>query len=66
MAKKYDLYELAAFGAKVTEIRWLEDVQLWQINTDRGNKMRARFVILRMVLCLGQNFTEKFFFGGDE
>ncbi|MFT7220445.1 MAG: cation diffusion facilitator CzcD-associated flavoprotein CzcO [Candidatus Azotimanducaceae bacterium] len=45
IAKKYDLYELAVFHTTVTETRWIEEEQLWQMSTDRGDKMRARFVI---------------------
>lgn len=45
IAKRYNLYELAVFHTTVTETRWLQDVQRWQVSTDRGDTMRARFVI---------------------
>ncbi len=45
IAKRYDLYELAVFQTTVTETVWHEDEQLWHLKTDRGDHMRARFVI---------------------
>jgi len=45
IAKKYDLYDLAVFQTTVTETLWNEEEQLWHLRTDRGDHMRARFVI---------------------
>jgi cation diffusion facilitator CzcD-associated flavoprotein CzcO len=45
IAKKYNLYELAVFQTTVTSTTWLEEEQVWEIKTDRGDVMRARFVI---------------------
>jgi cation diffusion facilitator CzcD-associated flavoprotein CzcO len=45
IAKKYDLYELAEFNTTVTSTVWNEDESLWHIKTDRGDLMRAQFVI---------------------
>jgi len=45
IAKRYDLYELAVFQTTVTSTVWNETEQLWHMDTDRGDKMRARFVI---------------------
>jgi cation diffusion facilitator CzcD-associated flavoprotein CzcO len=45
IAKKYNLYELAVFNTTVTETVWSEDEQLWHVKTDRGDVMRAQFVI---------------------
>lgn len=45
IAKKYDLYELAVFQTTVTETSWNEEDQLWHIKTNRGDHMRAQFVI---------------------
>jgi len=45
IAKKYDLYKLAVFGTTVTSTVWNEDEALWHIRTDRGDHMRAQFVI---------------------
>ncbi len=45
IARKYDLYDLAVFQTTVTETVWSEEDQLWHLSTDRGDRMRARFVI---------------------
>lgn len=45
IAKKYNLYELAVFQTTVTSTRWDADSQHWVLQTDRGDTMRARFVI---------------------
>jgi cation diffusion facilitator CzcD-associated flavoprotein CzcO len=45
IARRYDLYELAVFETTVTSTTWDESEQLWHLETDRGDHMRARFVI---------------------
>ncbi|MBV1904508.1 MAG: NAD(P)/FAD-dependent oxidoreductase [Pseudomonadales bacterium] len=45
IAKFYDLYDLAVFQTTVTETKWDEEEQLWHIKTDRGDHMKAKFVI---------------------
>ena len=45
IARKYNLYDLAVFSTTVTETVWNEEEQLWHVKTDRGDDMRARFVI---------------------
>jgi cation diffusion facilitator CzcD-associated flavoprotein CzcO len=45
IAHKYNLYDLAVFNTTVTETRWNESDQLWHVKTDRGDVMRAQFVI---------------------
>jgi cation diffusion facilitator CzcD-associated flavoprotein CzcO len=45
IATKYDLYELAVFQTLVTSTTWNEAERLWEIRTDRGDHMRARFVV---------------------
>ena len=45
IAKRFDLYELAVFGTTVTSTTWNEDEQRWIVGTDRGDTMRAKFVI---------------------
>lgn len=45
IANKYDLYDLAVFGTTVTSTIWNEDEGLWHITTDRGDNMKAQFVI---------------------
>ena len=45
IAKKYDLYDLAVFQTTVTSTVWNEEEQMWHVGTDRGDLMRAQFVI---------------------
>jgi cation diffusion facilitator CzcD-associated flavoprotein CzcO len=45
IARRYDLYELALFQTTVTSTVWNEAEQVWHIATDRGDRMRAQFVI---------------------
>src|SRR5690349_4189154 len=45
IARRYDLYDLAVFRTTVTSTVWDETEKLWKIGTDRGDAMKARFVI---------------------
>jgi cation diffusion facilitator CzcD-associated flavoprotein CzcO len=45
IAKRYDLYDLAVFRTTVTSTVWNDAEKLWQIGTDRGDAMKAKFVI---------------------
>ncbi len=45
IAKKYDLYDLAVFQTTVTSTVWDEEEKMWHVKTDRGDHMKARFVI---------------------
>jgi cation diffusion facilitator CzcD-associated flavoprotein CzcO len=45
IARKYGLYDLAVFQTTVTSTHWDEAERLWHIGTDRGDAMKARFVI---------------------
>ncbi len=45
IATRYDLYELAVFETTVTATIWDETEQMWHLETDRGDRMRARFVV---------------------
>jgi len=45
IAKKYDLYDLAVFQTTVTSTVWDEDEKLWHVKTDRGDHMKAKFVV---------------------
>jgi cation diffusion facilitator CzcD-associated flavoprotein CzcO len=46
IAKRYDLYRDACFQTSVSEIRWDADASRWIVATDRGDAIRARFVVL--------------------
>ena len=45
IATRYDLYELAVFRTTVTSTTWDEGRKEWDVATDRGDRMRAKFVI---------------------
>jgi cation diffusion facilitator CzcD-associated flavoprotein CzcO len=45
IARRYDLYDLAVFRTTVTSTVWDDKEKLWRIGTDRGDTMKARFVI---------------------
>ena len=45
IARKYNLYELAVFQTTITSTVWNEEEKMWHLETDRGDHMRARFVI---------------------
>ncbi len=45
IARRYDLYDLAVFRTTVTSTVWDDAEKLWQIGTDRGDRMKAKFVI---------------------
>jgi cyclohexanone monooxygenase len=46
IAEKFDLYRNACFQTEVTELRWDEQALRWIISTNRGDAMRARFVVM--------------------
>lgn len=41
----YGLYENAIFQTRVEELRWDESINRWQVKTNRGDQIKARFVI---------------------
>ncbi|MEM1144943.1 MAG: NAD(P)/FAD-dependent oxidoreductase [Pseudomonadota bacterium] len=45
IADYFDLYDRALFQTRVTELRWLEEESRWKVSTNRGDDIRARFVI---------------------
>lgn len=46
IAQTFDLYRDTCFHTDVTSIEWDEATGLWTICTDRGDQMRARFVVV--------------------
>src|SRR5215831_9836353 len=46
IAKHYKLYNNACFQTRVTELRWDDAAARWIVSTDRGDAMRARFVVM--------------------
>jgi cyclohexanone monooxygenase len=48
IGRHYGLYERACFQTRVTELRWDEGLKRWHILTNRGDDMKARFVIMAL------------------
>ncbi|MBT3532929.1 MAG: NAD(P)/FAD-dependent oxidoreductase [Rhodospirillaceae bacterium] len=46
MAEKYGFYDRCLFHTTVGETVWDESAGRWTVMTDRGDKMRARYVVL--------------------
>jgi cyclohexanone monooxygenase len=46
IGRHFDLYRDACFQTEVTELRWDEAGARWIVSTDRGDRMRARFVAM--------------------
>ena len=46
IGRHFDLYRNACFQTEVTDMRWDENDGRWVISTNRGDRMRARFVIM--------------------
>ena len=46
IAKRYGLYEHALFSTSVTLLEWDDDASRWIVHTDRGDRIRARFVAM--------------------
>jgi len=46
MGRHFDLYRNACFQTEVTELRWVNAARRWIISTNRGDRMRARFVVM--------------------
>jgi cation diffusion facilitator CzcD-associated flavoprotein CzcO len=46
IAQKFDLYRNACFQTQIKDITWSEDECRWIVTTNRGDRMRARFVVM--------------------
>ena len=46
IGRHFDLYRDACFGTRATELRWDEGGSEWIVSTDRGDRMRARHVVV--------------------
>lgn len=45
IGETFDLYRDAVFQTQVTELHWDEEQSEWQVGTDRGDRIRARYVV---------------------
>jgi cyclohexanone monooxygenase len=46
IGRHFDLYRGALFQTEVTQLRWDEPSARWIVSTNRGDAMRARFVVM--------------------
>ncbi len=46
IGKQFGLYEKALFHTRITAMRWDEKIKRWRVSTNRGDEIRARFVIM--------------------
>jgi cyclohexanone monooxygenase len=46
IGEHFDLYRNACFQTEVTKMVWDEDAMRWIVHTNRGDAMRARFVVM--------------------
>ncbi|MCB1749155.1 MAG: NAD(P)/FAD-dependent oxidoreductase [Gammaproteobacteria bacterium] len=46
IARHFDLYPKTLFQTHITTTRWIEDEGRWRVETDRGDVLSARFVIM--------------------
>lgn len=45
IGQTYELYELACFQTRVSEARWSDTEHLWEVTTNRGDKLKARYLV---------------------
>jgi cation diffusion facilitator CzcD-associated flavoprotein CzcO len=46
IGERFGLYEDACFQTEIRELRWLEDERRWLVATNRGDAMKARYVVM--------------------
>src|SRR6516225_8327477 len=46
IGKHFNLYKHACFQTQITELRWDDGAARWTVKTDRGDKFKARFVVM--------------------
>ena len=46
IGETFDLYRDALFQTQIGEVRWLEDELRWLVTTSRGDKLKARYVVM--------------------
>ncbi|TAK99323.1 MAG: NAD(P)/FAD-dependent oxidoreductase [Rhodospirillaceae bacterium] len=55
IGRYFGLYEAALFGTGVRSLRWDESIKRWRVGTNRGDDIRARFIIM----CVGSTNRPK-------
>ena len=48
IGQRYDLYDKTCFQTRVRSIDWDDQLQRWHITTNRGDDMKARFVVMAL------------------
>jgi cyclohexanone monooxygenase len=46
IGRHFGLYEKALFGTMVRSLRWDASIQRWRVSTNRGDELRARFLVM--------------------
>ena len=46
IARAFDLYNNACLQTEVTEVRWEESAKRWIVSTNRGDRMRAHYLVM--------------------
>ena len=46
IGKQFNLYDHAIFHTLIQSLQWDDEINRWQIKTNRGDEIRARFVIM--------------------
>jgi cation diffusion facilitator CzcD-associated flavoprotein CzcO len=46
LGQQFDLYRDAVFSTELTDVAWDDDEQVWVLQTNRGDRMRATFVVM--------------------
>ena len=46
VADKHDLRRHITFSTRVQQASWVDDASLWDVSTDRGDKVTSRFVVM--------------------
>ncbi|MFD5038242.1 flavin-containing monooxygenase [Streptomyces sp. NPDC087894] len=46
VARHFGLYDDACFQTEATELHWDDDASEWTVSTDRGDRVRARYVVV--------------------
>jgi cyclohexanone monooxygenase len=46
IGKHFNLYKHACFQTQITEVRWDDGAARWTVKTDRGDELKARFVVM--------------------
>ena len=46
IARKFGFAERALFHTLITALRWDESIRRWRVSTNRGDEIRARFVVM--------------------